>query len=51
MKIPAGSHKIEWKFEPEVVVVGGKIAMAGSVILLLFFVSMSFLEFKKSKSA
>ena len=51
MKIPAGSHKIEWKFEPEVVVVGGKIAMAGSLLLILFVIGAIGMELKKAKTA
>lgn len=35
MKVPAGSHKIEFKFEPESFVVGEKVSLAGSVLLLL----------------
>jgi len=37
MRVPAGNHKIEFKFEPEVYQTGEKIALAGSIILLLLF--------------
>lgn len=36
MKVPAGNHKIEFKFEPEVIKTGGTITLASSVLLGLF---------------
>jgi uncharacterized membrane protein YfhO len=35
--VPAGTHKIEWKFEPVCVSRGNNLAMFGSSILLLGF--------------
>jgi hypothetical protein len=35
MRMPAGNHKIEFKFEPAVYVTGEKISYAGSILLLL----------------
>ena len=35
MEIPAGKHKIEFKFEPTLIQVGGNITMASSIILVL----------------
>lgn len=35
MKIPAGSHKIEFKFEPKTYQTGENIALFGSILLLL----------------
>ena len=44
MRVPAGKHKIEFKFEPGVYRNGERIALAGSVILLLLFAGVSFKE-------
>ena len=39
MVLPAGTHKIEFKFEPKSVVLGNKIAYAGSFVLFAFVLS------------
>lgn len=49
MSIPAGKHKVEFKFEPEAFVTGEKISLAGSIILLLLFAGISFVEIKKKR--
>jgi hypothetical protein len=46
MRIPAGQHKVEFKFEPEVYYTGEKIALAGSLLLILAFVGISVREFR-----
>lgn len=38
MKVPAGNHKIEFKFEPEVIKIGGTITLASSLLLGLFII-------------
>ncbi|MCD6018984.1 MAG: hypothetical protein K0S53_2105 [Bacteroidetes bacterium] len=35
MEIPAGKHKVEFKFEPQIYKTGNSIAMIGSILLLL----------------
>ena len=37
LEVPAGNHKIEFKFEPSLIKVGGNITMASSIILVLVF--------------
>lgn len=37
MRIPSGSHIVEFKFEPTIYATGEKISLAGSAILFLFF--------------
>ena len=51
MSIPPGNHIIEFKFDPDVVKKGSKIALASSVLLgLLLLGGLLFYEFKnKSK--
>jgi hypothetical protein len=49
MVIPAGDHKIEFKFEPRSYFVGEKISLAGSVLLVLFLGVSLFFEFRKKK--
>jgi len=49
MVIPAGDHKIEFKFEPRSYFVGEKISLAGSVLLVLFLGISLFFEFRKKK--
>lgn len=50
MALPAGSHKVEFRFEPKSIATGNKIAYAGSIILFLFsFGILGFAGFKKYK--
>jgi hypothetical protein len=46
MKIPAGNHVVEFKFEPAVYHVSERIALASSVILLLLLAFVSIKELK-----
>jgi len=46
MVVPAGKHKIEFKFEPEVYFTGEKISLAGSIVLLLLFAAGAWIELK-----
>jgi uncharacterized membrane protein YfhO len=48
MVIPAGDHKIEFKFEPKSYFTGEKIAFAGSLILLFLVIGVFAIELKKS---
>ncbi len=47
MTVPAGDHKIEWKFEPRVWVVGEKVSFASSLLLILLVVGFLVYEGKK----
>ncbi len=52
MKLPAGEHKVEFKFEPEVVEIGSKITLASSILLgLILFggIGFSFWQSKKEE--
>ncbi|HOY31322.1 MAG TPA: YfhO family protein [Bacteroidales bacterium] len=49
MVIPAGNHKIEFKFEPKSYVTGEKISLAGSVLLVLLVAGALFFEYRKKK--
>jgi len=54
LKVPSGAHKIEFKFEPEVVARGGKITLASALLLGLVIVGgigFSFWNFKKEKKS
>jgi hypothetical protein len=48
MRVPAGEHKIEFKFEPVVYGTGEKISFAASLIILLAAAGAAFMEWKKS---
>lgn len=50
MRIPAGKHKVEFKFEPAVYYTGEKIALAGSIILLLLVAGISIKELKSGSA-
>lgn len=49
LNIPAGKHKIEFKFEPEVVKTGGTLALASSVLIVLLAGGALFFESKNRK--
>ena len=52
MKLSAGEHVVEFKFEPEVVKIGSKITLASSILLGLVFIGgigFSFWRSKKDK--
>jgi hypothetical protein len=51
MRIPAGAHKIEFKFEPTVYATGEKISFASSAILLLLVAGALFVELRKEGTA
>jgi Bacterial membrane protein YfhO len=48
MEIPAGKHKIEFKFEPEVVKTGSLIALVSCIGMLFLLVGGVYLERKKA---
>lgn len=48
MFIPAGNHKIEFKFEPEVVKTGGIITLISSIGILILLVGGIYFERKKA---
>ncbi|HEX5003433.1 MAG TPA: YfhO family protein [Bacteroidia bacterium] len=50
MRIPAGKHMVEFKFEPKVYQTGETIALAGSIVLLLTAGFALFREFKNRNS-
>ncbi len=45
LQVPAGSHTIEFKFEPAVIASGSKITLASSVLFLLLLVGGSLISF------
>jgi hypothetical protein len=47
MVVPAGKHTIEFKFEPSFYFTGEKIALFGSILLILFVGGGIFLDWKK----
>jgi len=49
-QLPAGNHKVEFRFEPKSYYMGEKISLAGSV-LLLAFLGFGFYSDRKKKSA
>ena len=48
MEIPAGKHIIEFKFDPDVVKTGSKIALASSMLFVVLLILGLFFEFKKT---
>jgi hypothetical protein len=50
LQIPAGKHKIEFKFEPQVVKTGSTIALVSFLGMLLLLVGGVYLEKKKKQS-
>jgi len=50
MKVAAGTHTIEWKFEPAVYATGEKISLASSALLILLVAGVGFMEWRKPKA-
>lgn len=50
MTLPAGSHTISFKFEPESYRTGNRVSLAGSVLLLVFLLLAAFPLLKKRGS-
>ncbi|MFY9243568.1 MAG: YfhO family protein [Polaribacter sp.] len=51
MKVPAGEHKIEFKFEPKVIEKGGLYSLASYFILILVSIGWFFYDEKKKKKS
>jgi hypothetical protein len=49
MRVPAGEHTIEFKFEPASFYTGEKIAMAGSGIILLLLLGVAGMTLKNRR--
>jgi hypothetical protein len=50
MRIPAGTHTVEFKFEPQLIATGEKIALGSSAALVLLVAGISFVEYRKKKT-
>lgn len=48
MVIPAGKHKIEFKFNPQSIAIGAKIDLFASIGMVLLVIGALFLEWKKN---
>ncbi len=51
ISIPAGNHKIEFKFEPQVIKTGSTIALISSVLMILMLLGGIYFERKRLKIA
>ncbi len=49
MEIPAGKHKVEFKFEPKIYKTGNSIALVGSILLLLSIGASLYVAKKKNE--
>jgi hypothetical protein len=47
MVVPAGKHTIEYKFEPRSYILGTKLSLAASILLLLILAGVLYVEVKK----
>ncbi len=45
--IPKGNHTIEFRFEPQVVKTGSKLALASSILMLLLIIGGAYTNFRK----
>jgi MFS family permease len=48
MILPAGEHKVEFKFEPKVYYIGEKISLISSILLILVVIGLAAVEIRKS---
>ncbi len=46
LTVPKGKHKIEFKFEPEVIITGSRVSLAGHVLFLILLLFGAFKYFK-----
>ncbi len=51
MKIPAGKHVVEFRFEPQSYYTGKTISLIGSVLVLLLFVGAVYWSFRRNEDA
>ncbi|MFH1296663.1 MAG: YfhO family protein [Bacteroidota bacterium] len=51
MVLPAGSHQLEFKFEPKVYLVGENISLISSITLLVLIIILGLLEARKASKA
>jgi hypothetical protein len=51
LEIPAGKHTIEFTFQPKPYVIGNKVVMTASVLLLIVVVGALFLELREKQPA
>ena len=49
MSLPAGNHKVEFKFEPKVIQTGSTVSLISTIIVLLLLASGLYFTFKKTK--
>lgn len=50
MVVPAGKHKIEFKFQPKSVLIGAKIDLFSSIAMVLLVIGALVMEFRKEKA-
>jgi hypothetical protein len=50
MSIPAGNHKVEFKFEPAVIQNGSTLSLISSILVLLLLTGGLYLSYKKRKN-
>ncbi len=50
MQIPIGTHKIEFKFEPQVVATGSKITLASSILFVFLLLGGIYFNSRKQKN-
>ncbi len=48
MRVPAGNHTIEYKFEPKMYYIGENISLVSSLVLILMFLGIIFKEIKNT---
>jgi hypothetical protein len=51
MVVPAGKHKVEFKFQPKSVVIGAKIDLIASILMVLLIVGAAVIEIRSKKEA
>jgi hypothetical protein len=51
MTVPAGKHKIEFKFQPKSVILGAKIDLVASILMVLIVIGALIIEFRNKKKS
>lgn len=51
LRVPAGEHAIEWRFEPRTFITGSKVSLAGSLLMVLVVGGLLYMMYRRDAKA